>query len=193
MVAFLSYETLGLPFVVPFNPIITRIQGLDPLFCSRLTTWPTWILLSFFFFFFSFPLVPPPPPPPPSLLKSHPSIPGLNPTPPSVLCEPNVSPSVPAARPLPCLTCKPFHCLIVWPALQPAKHVDALIAHLGGATPRLSLSLSHTLDRCLALAPSLSPVNNQIILKRGAHGWSRAALNPAPVFNSSMYFIFHLK
>lgn len=48
MVAFLSYETLGLPFVVAFNPIITRIQGLDPLFCSRLTTWPTWILLFFF-------------------------------------------------------------------------------------------------------------------------------------------------
>lgn len=156
MVAFLSYETLGLPFVVPFNPIITRIQGLDPLFCSRLTTWPTWILLSFFFFFFSFPLVPPPPP---SLLKSHPSIPGLNPTPPSVLCEPNVSPSVPAARPLPCLTCKPFHCLIVWPALQPAKHVDALIAHLGGATPRLSLSLSHV--RSLSCSRSLAVSSEQ--------------------------------
>lgn len=55
-VAFLGYKTMGLPFVVPFNPIITRIRRLGQLFCLRLTTWPTWIGLFFWF------LVPPPHP-----------------------------------------------------------------------------------------------------------------------------------
>lgn len=169
MVAFHSYETLNVPSVVPFNPIINRIQGLDQLFYSH-TCQPG---LPGCTFFLSPPLrVPsiktwlPSNTPICSLWTYSERLSRLS-------CSTSVRLSDMQASPL-------SDCLVWFAHCQTRGHTYR--SPLGGA---LYISL-HTLLRFLARAPSLSPVSGWIILKRHP-GLVLSGPEPGPVFNLSMY------
>lgn len=131
------------PSVATFKPTINQLQGLDQLF---------YVVVNLAY-------LPPPFLPPSSL----PLIPGTPPASPSVLSEhTNVSLGFLTTCLFLCLTCKTLYCLIVWFGSQSAKHVDALIAHLGvflHLSPYITM-LSLLLSLSLSLSLSSERLNH---------------------------------